>query len=181
MGSGWVNKNNKITDWKKKKTAVYLRRSKGETGNTKAQFDRIIKELRKLEKDGKIAKLDMRIVGRDIDGKKQFRSDRDLILEGDIFNEGNGQSAFGNAQGRPVLNELLRRVRKGEYEAVIAESLDRFSRDPLDFSPVALDLWRDNAKVFWGLKDNIGYGDGNPLSESIITSLLMWGGGRAEV
>jgi len=171
-----ANKNNKITDWKKKKVAVYLRRSKGETGNTKKQFDRILKDLKRLEDEGKIAKLDMRIVGRDITAKKQFRSDRDLILEGDIFNEGNGQSAFDNAQNRVVLNELLRRMREGEYEAVIAESLDRYSRDPLDFSPVALDLWRDNAKVFWGLKDNIGYGDGNPLSESIITSLLMWGG-----
>ena len=171
-----MNKNNRIADWKKKKTAIYLRRSKGETGNTKAQFDRILKELKKLEKDGKIAKLDMRIVGRDIDSKKQFRSERDLILEGDIYNEGNGQSAFANAQDRPVLNELIKRVREGKYEAVIAESLDRFSRDPLDFAPVALDLWRDNAKVFWGLKDNIGYGDGNALSESIITSLLMWGG-----
>lgn len=175
-----MNKNNKLADWKKKKTAIYLRRSKGETGNTKAQFERIVAQLKKLEKEGKIAKLNMQVVGRDIEGKKQFRSDRDLVLEGDIFNEGNGQSAFANAQDRPVLNELLRRMREGEYEAVIAESLDRFSRDPLDFSPVALDLWRDNAKVFWGLSDNIGYGDGNPLSESIITSLLMWGGEGAK-
>lgn len=170
-----------VRDWKKKKVAVYLRRSKGEKGNTQAQLDRIAPQLAKLEKDGKIAKVDRRIVGRPMDGRK-FSPDRDLVLKGDIFNEGNGQSAFGSSRERQVFGELLKRVRDGEYEAVIATSLDRYSRDPLDFARArvgntdALDMWREDGIQFWGLDDNRGYGTLEPFNESIITTQLMWGG-----
>ena len=170
-----------VRDWKKKKVAVYLRRSKGEKGNTKNQLDRISKELTQLEKEGKIAKVDRRIVGRPMDGRK-FSPDRDLVLKGDIFNEGNGQSAFGSSRERQVFNELLKRVKAGEYDAVVAESLDRYSRDPLDFARArvgetdALDMWREDGIQFWGLSDNRGYGTLEPFNESIITTQLMWGG-----
>lgn len=169
-----------MNDWKKKKAAIYLRRSKGEGGSTKAQLDRIRKDIKKLEKQGKIAKVDFKIVGKDIDKEERFNAQRDLAKIGDVFNDGEGASAFDSARERPALNEMLRRMKEGQYEVVIAESLDRFSRDPLDFgralNGTALDLWRQEGKVFYGLKDGRGYGDGDPLSESIITTQLMWGG-----
>ena len=86
-----------MNDWKGKKMAVYIRRSEGETGTTKNQLDRIMAEL---QKSGKIAKLNMNIVGRDIT-KKRFNAKRDLALEGDIYNEGEEQSGF-KFEERPV-------------------------------------------------------------------------------
>jgi len=59
---------------------------------------------------------------------------------------------------------------------VLAETLDRYSRDPLDFALVALDLWRKGGKVFYGIKDGRGYGSAEPFNEAIITTALMWGG-----
>ena len=165
-----------MNDWKKKKVAVYLRRSKGETGDTKAQLERIKKEIARLEKAGKIAKVNPKIVGKDLDKSKRFNPSKDLLLEGDIFNEGDGASAFDSAEKRPVLNELLRRMKEGQYDGVIAESLDRYSRDPLDFATVALRLWREDGKTFWGISDNRGYGTAEPFNEAIITTQLMWGG-----
>ena len=167
-------------DWKKKKVAVYLRRSKGEGGSTKAQLDRIKKDVKALEKAGKVAKVDFGIVGKDFDSDARFNAARDLSKKGDVYNEGDGKSAFGTARTRPVLNALLERLRNGQYDAVVAESLDRYSRDPLDLSRAldgtALDLWREGGKVFWGLKDGRGYGTGEPFNEAIITTALLWGG-----
>ena len=61
-------------DYQGKKFAVYLRRSQGETGDTKSQFDRIISKIEKLEKSKKIKKINRSIVGRDIDGKTKFKA-----------------------------------------------------------------------------------------------------------
>jgi len=118
------------------------------------------------------------IVGKDIEGKGRFNPKRDLALKGDIFNEGRGTSAGAfKPKDRPVLMELLKRLEEGQYEAVIAENMDRYSRDPLSFAAVALPLWRDEGKVFWGLADNEGWGAGlSPHEESIIVTKLMWGG-----
>lgn len=170
--------------WKgKKKAAVYIRRSKGESGDTKAQLERIKNQVKALAKDGKINPVNFDMVGRQFSypetatGKKgRFNPSIHLALKGDVFNEGDGQSAFGNAADRSVLNELLRRMRAGEYDLVLAESLDRFSRDPLDFATVALDLWRVDKNIFWGLSDQRGYGTQQPFNEAIITTQLMWGG-----
>ncbi|MDA9166816.1 recombinase family protein [Candidatus Poseidoniaceae archaeon] len=168
-----------MDDWKKKKVAIYLRRSKGDTGDTESQLDRIEPLIRALEKEGKIKKVNRSIVGRQFKYSKEegrFKSARDLARVGDIFNEGDGQSAFDSARSRVVLGELLKRMREGEYEAVLAETLDRYSRDPLDFAQVALDDWRKNGKQFASLKESFYYGSPNPLDESIITTQLMWGG-----
>ena len=168
-----------MDDWKKKKVAIYLRRSKGDTGDTESQLDRIEPLIRALEKQGKIKKVNRSVVGRQFKYSKEegrFKSARDLARVGDIFNEGDGQSAFDSARSRVVLGELLKRMREGEYEAVLAETLDRYSRDPLDFAQVALDDWRKNGKQFASLKESFYYGSPNPLDESIITTQLMWGG-----
>ena len=167
-----------MKDWKKKKVAVLLRRSQGETGTTKEQLERIMPIILDLEKKGKIKKLNRGIVGKDIEGKKRFKRSRDLMLKGDFFNEGRGTSAGAfKPDERPVLMELLKRMKLGQYEAVIAENMDRYSRDPLSFAAVALDLWRDDNKIFWGLADNEGWGAQlSPHEESIIVTKLMWGG-----
>jgi len=165
--------------WKRKKVAVYLRRSKGDTGDTKAQLKRIEPLLAKLEKEGKVKKIDRSIVGRQFSYTKdegRFNAARDLARKGDIFNEGDGQSAFDSARERRVLNELLKRMRDGEYDAVVAETLDRYSRDPLDFATAALDDWRKGDKQFASLKEGEAYGSPNELDEAIITTKLMWGG-----
>ena len=63
------------------------------------------------------------------------------------------------------------------YDAVVAESLDRYSRDPLDFAAAALDDWRKGGKQFASLKEPYAYGSPtNNLDEPIITTQLMWGG-----
>lgn len=167
-----------MKDWKRKKVAVLVRRSQGETGTPKDQLARIMPIIEKLEKKGKIAKVKRAIVGKDIDGKKKFKRERDLIVKGDIFNEGRGTSAGAfKPADRPVLMELLRRMKEGQYEAVLAENMDRFSRDPLSFAAVALPLWREDKKIFWGLADNEGWGANlTPHEESIIVTKLMWGG-----
>ena len=168
-----------IDDWKKKKVAIYLRRSKGDTGDTESQLDRIEPLIQGLEKAGKISKVNRKIVGRQFNYTKaegRFKAPRDLARKGDIFNEGDGQSAFNSARERVVLGELLRRMREGQYDAVLAETLDRYSRDPLDFARVALDDWRKGDKQFASLKESFYYGSPNPLDESIITTQLMWGG-----
>jgi len=166
-------------DWKNKKVAIYLRRSKGDTGDTESQLGRIEPLIRALEKAKKIKKVNRSIVGRQFKYTKaegRFKSSRDLARSGDIFNEGDGESAFDSARERVVLGELLKRMRAGEYDAVLAETLDRYSRDPLDFATAALDDWRKNGKQFASLKESFYYGSPNPLDESIITTQLMWGG-----
>ena len=119
--------------------------------------------MKDLEKQGKIAKVDFSIVGKDIDKEERFNAQRDLAKKGDVFNDGEGASAFDSARDRPALNELLRRMEQGEYDVVLAETLDRYSRDPLDFALVALDLWRKGGKVFYGIKDGRGYGSAEPF------------------
>jgi DNA invertase Pin-like site-specific DNA recombinase len=163
------------------KAAVYIRRSKGAQGSTKEQLERISPRIQKLIDSKVIKPIDGRIVGRDINKKQKFNPTRDLAREGDIFNEGDGASALDSARERRVLNEMLRRMREGQYDIVLAESLDRYSRDPLDFATVALDLWRKEGKQFRSLTEDYGYGVGtSDQEEAIITTLLMWGGESAK-
>ena len=81
--------------------------------------------MKALEKAGKIQKVNFGIVGKDIDKEERFRASRDLQKVGDVFNDGEGASAFDSARTRPALNELLRRMKQGQYDAVLAETLDR--------------------------------------------------------
>ena len=163
------------------KAAIYLRRSKGAEGTTKAQLDRMMPKIQALIKAGKIQPIDFTVVGRDINKKQKFNAARDLAREGDVFNEGEGASALASARQRQVLNEMLRRLRADDYDIVLAESLDRYSRDPLDFATVALDLWREDGKQFRSLSEDYGYGVGtSDQEEAIITTLLMWGGESAK-
>jgi len=163
------------------KAAIYIRRSKGAEGTTKAQLGRIMPKIKAMVKAGKIQPIDFAVVGRDINKKQKFFATRDLAREGDVFNEGEGASALNSARERQVLGELLRRMREGQYDVVLAESLDRYSRDPLDFATVALDLWRKEGKQFRSLTEDYGYGVGtSDQEEAIITTLLMWGGESAK-
>ncbi len=161
-------------DYQGKKFAVYLRRSQGETGDTKSQFDRIISKIEKLEKSKKIKKINRSIVGRDIDGKTKFKADRDLILTGDIFNEGNGQSGF-KFDERPVLVELIRRMREGQYDGILVESMNRFARDFAGLSHLALPLWREEGKIIYDMTSGQTL-DSNRVNEAIINSQMTWGG-----
>jgi len=161
-------------DYQGKKFAVYLRRSQGETGDTKSQFDRILSKIEKLEKGGKIKKLKRSIVGRDIDGKVKFKAERDLIKKGDIFNEGNGQSGF-KFEERPVLVELIRRMREGQYDGILVESMNRFARDFAGLSHLALPLWREEGKIIYDLTSGQTL-DSNRTNEAVINSQMTWGG-----
>jgi len=157
-----------------KKYALYLRRSQGETGDTKSQLERIQNKISKLEKSKKIKKMDRRIVGRDIDGKVKFKADRDLILEGDFFNEGNGQSGF-KFEERPVFVELLRRVRAGEYDGILVETMNRVARDFAGLSHLALPLWREEGKIIHDMTSGQTLDD-NRINEAIINTQMTWGG-----
>ena len=161
-------------DYQGKKFALYLRRSQGETGDTKSQLERIISKIDKLEKSKKIKKMNRSIVGRDIDGKVKFKAERDLILTGDIFNEGNGQSGF-KFDERPVLVELIRRMRDGDYDGIFVESMNRFARDFAGLSHLALPLWREEGKIIYDLTSGQTL-DSNRTNEAIINSQMTWGG-----
>ncbi len=161
-------------EYQGKKYALYLRRSQGETGDTKSQLQRIQSKVDQLEKSKKIKKLDRRIVGRDIDGKLKFKAERDLILQGDIFNEGNGQSGF-KFEERPVLVELIRRVREGQYDGILVESMNRFARDFAGLSHLALPLWREEGKIIYDMNSGQTL-DANRTNEAIINSQMTWGG-----
>ena len=163
-----------MKDWEKKKVAVYLRRSEGETGSTQDQLDRILPKLKELEKEGKIAKLNKGIVGRDITKKQRFDRLRDLNLKGDIFNEGEGASGFKFAD-RPVLAELIKRTEAGEYDGILVESMNRVARDFAGLSRFLLPLWRDQGKEILSLIDGQVL-DKNRLNEAIINSQMTWGG-----
>jgi hypothetical protein len=163
-----------MNDWKKKKVAVYLRRSEGESGSTQDQLDRILPKLKVLEKEGKIAKLNKKIVGRDITKKKRFDRKTDLVLEGDIFNEGEGASGFKFAD-RPVLAELIKRTEAGEYDGILVESMNRVARDFAGLSRFLLPLWRDQNKEILSLIDGQVLNK-NRLNEAIINSQMTWGG-----
>jgi len=133
---------------KGKKFAILLRRSEGETGSTKAQLDRIKRDIDALEKvTGR--KINRTIVGKDITKKRRFNAARDLAIEGDIYNEGEGASGF-KTEDRQVLVHLLDLVKKGKYDGVAMESFDRLSRDILGLAHFALPLWREDGKVFLG-------------------------------
>ena len=163
------------------KAAIYLRRSKGAEGTTKAQLNRIRPKIEAMVKAKQIQPIDFRVVGRDINKKQKFNAARDLAREGDVYNEGEGASALNSARERAVLNQMLNDMRADEYDIVLAESLDRYSRDPLDFATVALDLWRKEGKQFRSLSEDYGYGVGtSDQEEAIITTLLMWGGESAK-
>jgi hypothetical protein len=163
-----------MRDWKRKKAAIYLRRSPGEKGSTADQLKRIMPMIKAAEKKRQIRKVNRGIVGKDIKGKRRFKASRDLALKGDIFNEGEGASGF-NVKERPVLMELLKRIEAGDYDAAIAESNDRFARDPLVLAYFALPLWREGGKVFWGLNDGRGLSD-NPEEEAVVVTSTLWGG-----
>ena len=78
--------------FKKRKFAVYLRRSMGESGSTKQQLDRIKKNIDALEKyTGR--KINRTIVAKDINSRKKFNPNKDLQGQ-EIYNEGEGASGF---------------------------------------------------------------------------------------
>ena len=160
--------------YKGKKFALYLRRSQGETGDTKSQLERIKSKIAELEKSKQIKKLNRAIVGRDIEGKIRFNSERDLAKTGDIYNEGNGQSGF-KFEERPVLVELIRRMRDGQYDGILVESIDRFARDFAGLSYLALPLWRDEGKIIHSLASGQTLSS-NRTDEAIINSQMTWGG-----
>lgn len=150
---------------KGKKFAILLRRSEGETGSTKAQLDRIKRDIDALEKrTGR--KINRTIVGKDINKKRRFNAARDLAIEGDIYNEGEGASGFKTAE-RPVLAHLLKLVEQGKYDGVAMESFDRLSRDILGLAAFALPLWRQDGKIFIGF--NGDYLDSDRENEYLKT------------
>jgi len=164
-------------DFKGKKWAVYLRRSKGESGSTKEQLEQIMQFIEPLEKSKKMRKINRGVVGRDIDKK---RKGVDLELKGDIYNEGDGFSGY-NVAGRPVFMELLTRLRDGQYDGVLAVSMDRYARNYGALSRYAYDLWAEMAKprVFYGFAEQRGLGqkgEAGILNEAVLSSLMNWGG-----
>ena len=108
-----------VGDLTGKRFAVYVRRSLGEKGSTKNQLKRIDKGIDSLERATGL-KIDRRIVGKDIDKKKRFNAAKDLVKEGDIFNEGEGATGF-KIDSRPVFNEMVRRLRAGAYDGIVVE------------------------------------------------------------
>ena len=160
--------------YKGKKFALYLRRSQGETGDTKSQLERISRKISQLEKSRQIKKLNRGIVGRDINSKQRFNAERDLNKKGDIYNEGNGQSGF-KFEERPVLIELIRRMREGQYDGILVESLDRFARDFAGLSHPALPLWREEGKIIHSVSSGQTLSS-NRTDEAIINSQMTWGG-----
>jgi len=134
---------------KGKKFAVYLRRSEGESGSTKAQLTRISKQLNALEKaTGR--KINRTIVGKDINKKRRFNAKQDLAVKGDVFNEGEQATGF-KTRNRPVLMEMVKRIQNGDYDGIVVESFDRISRDILGLAHFALPLWREDGKIILDL------------------------------
>jgi hypothetical protein len=169
-------------EWKKKKFAIYLRRSKGEKGSTSNQLEDLLPTIEKLEKAGLLKKIDRRIVGKSIDKKYKFDKEKHLKLQGSIFNEGEGASGFKVAN-RPVFMELLERLKAGEYDGVIAAKMDRFARNYGAFSRYAYELFGreqldKDKKMFWGLQEQMGLGvpgfEGKTMN-AMISSLMDWG------
>jgi len=166
-----------VTDFKKGKYALYLRRSKGEGGTTDEQLKTLLTFVEKLEKSGKIRKVNRGIKGRDITKK---RRGIDLSVKGDIFNEGEGQSGYNVAE-RPVFMDLLDRLRNGEYQGVLAVSMDRFARNYGALSRYAYDLWGEQSPpaMFYGFAERMGLGEGGErglINEKVLSSLMEWGG-----
>jgi len=164
-----------MMDWEKKKVALYLRRSEGEKGTTKAQLKRILPMIAAAEKAGQIAKLNRGIVGKDMTKK---RRGLDLEIKGDIWNEGDGKSAFGEMSKRPVMMELIDRVRDGQYDGVVFETMDRMTRDPAELGEAGVtDLYRRQGKHLVSLTEpQLGFVPDDPLKEAITITYLLWGG-----
>lgn len=161
-------------DLKKPKVAIYLRRSKGEGGSTKEQLKNLFDTITMLEENGEIKKIDRRIVGRDIDKK---RRGVDLKLKGDIFNEGEAESGYKVAE-RPVFIDLVERLRKGEYDGVLAVSMDRYARNYGALSRYAYDTWaeQDPPAFFHGLTNGKTLGSFDPVEEAVVNTEMTWGG-----
>lgn len=162
---------------KRLKLAVYMRRSKGESGTTADQLEQLENFIAPLEKKRFIYKVDRNIQGRDIKKKRQGVK---FFDKGDIYNEGDGFSGY-NVAGRPVFMELLERLRNGEYDGVMAVSMDRYARNYGALSRYAYDLWgEDNPpKLFYGFAEKMGLGEGGQkgiISEKVLSSLMEWGG-----
>ena len=162
--------------WKgKKKMLLLLRRSMGEKGTTREQLARIKPTIDKMVKDGYLHPINWDVVGKDIDNKRKFQASRDLIKIGDVYNEGEGTSGF-NVQDRKVLQEALKRMRAGEYDGIMAETMDRIARDYGALASIAYPDWKENGKVFWSLTENEGLGTEDPIEEATINTKMTWGG-----
>ena len=154
----------RVGDLTGKRFAIYLRRSEGEKGSTKNQLSRIEKDIKELEKRTGL-KIDKRIVGKDINKKQRFDARRDLVKQGDIYNEGEGASGFKIAN-RPVFQELVRRMQDGQYDAIAVESFDRISRDIHGLSYFGLPLWREDGFIILGF-------DGKYLDDDLENEFLL--------
>lgn len=166
-----------MSDFKKGKYALYLRRSKGEGGTTDEQLKTLLGFVEELERKGKIRKVNRGVKGRDMSKK---RRGVDLTIKGDIFNEGEGQSGYNVAE-RPVFMDLLERLRNGEYDGVLAVSMDRYARNYGALSRYAYDLWgeRNPPTMFYGFAERMGLGEGGErglINEKVLSSLMEWGG-----
>jgi hypothetical protein len=161
---------------KKPKIAVYLRRSKGETGTTKDQLTELEPTLKKLMAKNKIKSFNFQERGRSLDGKWRGV---ELDRKGDIWNEGDGISGF-SVKGRPVFMELLQQAREGKYDAIIGVSMDRFARNYgalARYGYELFDLEREEARpiIFYGLAEKAGLGL-NPEEEAYLSALMQFGG-----
>lgn len=164
-------------DIKKPKVAIYLRRSRGEGGKTIDQLESVMQTIEGWEKEGIIRKVDRGVVGRD---PKKERRGLVLKAKGDIYNEGEAESGYKVAE-RPVFMNLVQRLRKGQYQGVIAIDMERFARDYGALSAYAYDTWREqNPPVFYhGIIDKLTLGTTGPdaaIDEAIINSKMTWGG-----
>src|SRR3989338_8781854 len=68
--------------------------------------------------------------------------------------------------GRPVFNEMLKRVHKGEAQGIVCWKLDRFSRNPVDGGPISL-LLQENIIQHILTKDRSNYPSDNVLMRSV--------------
>ncbi len=163
--------------FKGKKIAVYLRRSKGESGTTQDQLVEITPFINQLIKKKQIKKFNFDIVGRSLDGTWKGV---DLERKGDIYNEGDGFSGY-SVTSRPVFMELLAKVREGDYDAIVAVSMDRYARNYGALSRYAYDLWGELTppKLLYGVAEKMGLGEKGQqgiINEKVLASLMEWGG-----
>jgi len=163
--------------FKGKKIAVYLRRSKGESGTTQDQLVEITPFVNQLIKKKKIKKFNFDVVGRSLDGTWRGV---ELDREGDIYNEGDGFSGY-SVDSRPVFMELLAKLRSGEYDALVAVSMDRYARNYGALSRYAYDLWGESTppKLLFGVAEKMGLGEEGTqgiINEKVLASLMEWGG-----
>lgn len=163
--------------FKGKKIAVYLRRSKGESGTTKDQWEAVEPFIDSLVKARLIKKFNKGVRGRDIDKK---RKGIDLNLKGDIWNEGEGASGYNVAE-RKVFMALTKELRKGKYDGVVVLDMSRLARNYGALSRYAYDLWGEQAPatLFYGIAENMGLGEPGQrgiINEKVLSSLMEWGG-----